>query len=416
MKIFLLGFVLLGMLFSLQAEIVPFLGVATTDIVHSNYAKYEITDGYGLLIKNIVNDTQAEKAGLQKGMIIRTYQGEKVYTRKQLVRQIKNSAIGDNVEIVLMDKGKEQTFNITLGEKEYAEHHNPAWMGVTLDDDFELKGFSGNYGVQITSVSEDSPAEKAGLLEGDVLLALQDEKLYSQDQVRPMLRLYKPEDQVKITYWRTGKEDDTILTLGELSLDLINMREIDNLFDNLDIPEKLEDVYDIWNSIGLPEALHVFAFQDSANKILGVIVSDLNEKALEEAGISDGIKVSKVIPETPAAAAGILAGDIILKIDDRIVSEFDDIGEILENVEFEQEFTVNILRDAKMQDLKLTMKQVSDEVWSEYYSDTLENDVFKVFFDKDKPLDFYYENLENLGDKIDHEIEIEWFRSDSGPM
>jgi S1-C subfamily serine protease len=415
MKIFLLGFVILGMLFSLQAEIVPFLGVATTDIVHSNYAKYEITDGYGILIKNIVKDTQAKKAGLQKGMIIRTYQGEKVYTREQLSRQIRNSSIGEKVKLVVMDKGKEQTFNITLGEKEYSEPKKSAWMGVTLEDDFELEGFTGNYGVQITSVSEDSPAEKAGLLEDDVMLSLQDEKLYSQDQVRPMLRLYEPEDQVKIAYWRAGKEDDTILTLGELSFDLINMREIDNLFDNLNIPEKLEDVYGIWNSLGLPEALHVFAFQDSSSKILGVIVSDLDEKVLQKAGISDGIRVDKVISDTPAALGGILAEDIILKINDRIVADFDDIGEILQDVEFGQEFTVNILRDAKMQDLKLTMQKVTDEIWSKYYSDTLENDVFKAF-NKNNPIDFYYENLDDLDEKIDHEIEIEWFKSDNGPM
>ncbi|MCF7911836.1 MAG: PDZ domain-containing protein [Candidatus Cloacimonetes bacterium] len=416
MKILLFGFVLLGILFSLQAEIIPFLGVTTADIVYSSYTKYEITDGFGVLIQKIVAESQAEEAGLQKDMIIRTFKGEKVYTRKQLVRMIRNSEIGETVEIGVLAEGKEQIYNIALGEREIRERHNPAWMGVTLQDKFELEGFTEKYGLLITSVSKESPALKAGLQENDVMLSLQDEKLYAQDQVRAMLKLYKPEDQVKVEYWQDGIKLSTILTLGELSLDMIDLRKIDNIFNNLDISDKLEDVYGIWNSLGLPEALHVFAFQDSSSKILGVIVSDISDEMLAEAGIPAGLKVDKVIPETPADAGGILAGDIILKINDRIVSEFEDIGKILKDVEYGANFEMNVLRDDKPQTLKITMTSVTDEVWDKYYSNMLENDVFKVFIDKDKPLDFYYENLEDLDDEINHEIELEYFKSDSGSM
>ena len=405
---------LLGMFISISAETIPFLGVATTDINHSSYTKYGISDGYGILIKYAVEGSQAAEAGLKKGMIIRTYQDEKVYTQKQLTRMIRNSNVGEKVKIVVFDNESEKTFNVVLGEKEYVKHKNPVWMGVSLKDDFDQENFDLNYGLLITMVSEDSPAEKAGLLDDDIMLEIQGEKLYSQDQVRPMLKKYQPEDKIMVKYWRDGNQEETELKLGEMSFDWYDLQAIDQVFSGLDILDDLDDVYGIWNSLGLPESMHVFAYQDSSSKILGVIVSGPHEED-EDHGKTEGLVIEKVIPETPAAEGGMQAGDIILKINGEDVSEFDDIGEIISKVDYDDSFKVNIIRDEKPKDLILIMKPVTDEVWEKYYSGILENDVIKIFMNKDKPIDFYYKNLEDIGAKLSNEIEYEINHGESGP-
>jgi len=415
MRNIILSLLLLGMMMSINADIIPFLGVATSDINHSAYAKYGITDGYGIMIKQVVEGSQAEEAGLKKGMIIRSYQDEKVYTQKQLTRMIRNSKVGEMVKIVVFDNESEKTFEVVLGEKEYTEYKKPVWMGVSLSDDFKQENFDLNYGLQITLVKEESPAEQAGLMIDDVLLSIQGEKLYAVDQVRPMLKKYQSGDKVKVDYWRGGKEAETELKLGELELDWYDLQAVDQIFNGLDIVDDLDDVYDLWNSIGLPETMHVFAYQDSSSKILGVIVSD-TDKDDDDQDIQDGLKIDKVIPETPAAEGGMLAGDIVLEINGEKVSEFDDIGEIINKVDYDDSFKVKIIRDEKPKDLILIMKPVTDEIWGKYYSGLLENDVIKVFMNKGKPIDFYYDHLEDIGDKLSKEIEYEMKNNSDGSM
>jgi len=415
MRNIIISLLLLGMMMSINADIIPFLGVATSDINHSAYAKYGITDGYGIMIKQVVEGSQAENAGLKKGMIIRSYQDEKVYTQKQLTRMIRNSKVGEMVKIVVFDNESEKTFEVVLGEKEYTEYKKPVWMGVSLSDDFKQENFDLNYGLQITLVKEESPAEQAGLMIDDVLLSIQGEKLYAVDQVRPMLKKYQSGDKVKVDYWRGGKEAETELKLGELELDWYDLQAVDQIFNGLDIVDDLDDVYDLWNSIGLPETMHVFAYQDSSSKILGVIVSD-TDKDDDDQDIQDGLKIDKVIPETPAAEGGMLAGDIVLEINGEKVSEFDDIGEIINKVDYDDSFKVKIIRDEKPKDLILIMKPVTDEIWGKYYSGLLENDVIKVFMNKGKPIDFYYDHLEDIGDKLSKEIEYEMKNNSDGSM
>jgi len=415
MRNIIISLLLLGMMMSINADIIPFLGVATSDINHSAYAKYGITDGYGIMIKQVVEGSQAENAGLKKGMIIRSYQDEKVYTQKQLTRMIRNSKVGEMVKIVVFDNESEKTFEVVLGEKEYTEYKKPVWMGVSLSDDFKQENCDLNYGLQITLVKEESPAEQAGLMIDDVLLSIQGEKLYAVDQVRPMLKKYQSGDKVKVDYLRGGKEAETELKLGELELDWYDLQAVDQIFNGLDIVDDLDDVYDLWNSIGLPETMHVFAYQDSSSKILGVIVSD-TDKNDDDLDIQNGLKIDKVIPETPAAEGGMLAGDIVLEINGEKVSEFDDIGEIINKVDYDDSFKVKIIRDEKPKDLILIMKPVTDEVWEKYYSGLLENDVIKVFMNKGKPIDFYYDHLEGIGDKLSKEIEYEMKNNSDGSM
>ncbi|MDP8221324.1 MAG: PDZ domain-containing protein [Candidatus Stygibacter frigidus] len=415
MRNIIISLLFLVMLMCINAETIPFLGVATSDINHSAYADYGITDNYGILIKNVVEGSQAEKAGMKKGMIIRSYQGENVYTQNQLTRMIRNSKVGDKVKIVVFENENEKTFDVALGEKEYTEYKKPVWMGVSLSDDFDLENFDLNYGLQITLVKEESPAEQAGLKVDDVMLSIHGEKLYAVDQVRPMLKKYQSGDKVAVQYWRAGKKAETELELGELPLDWYDLQAIDQIFNGLDIMDDLDDVYGLWNSVGLPETMHVFAYQDSSSKILGVIVSD-TYKEEDDSGNQDGLKIDKVIPETPAAEGGMMAGDIVLEINGEKVSEFDDIVGIISKVDYNDSFKVKIIRDDKPKDLILIMKPVTDEVWQKYYSGLLENDVIKVFMNKGKPIDFYYQNLEGIGDKLPKKIEHELNNKSDGLM
>jgi hypothetical protein len=59
-------------------------------------------------------------------------------------------------------------------------------------------------GVRITGVSNDSPAARAGLKEGDVIVKLADEKIQNIEDLTAVLRSHKPGDAVEITVVRSG--------------------------------------------------------------------------------------------------------------------------------------------------------------------------------------------------------------------
>lgn len=70
-------------------------------------------------------------------------------------------------------------------------------------------------GVAIYSVESNSPAEKAGLQKGDIIIKLGDNKTESLAEFRYELYKLSPNDKVKVTYIRDGKENTTTIELGK---------------------------------------------------------------------------------------------------------------------------------------------------------------------------------------------------------
>ncbi len=99
----------------------------------------------------------------------------------------------------------------------------PGFLGVQLDTDGD--GFADDagekkdparkiVGVGIASVVADSPAQKAGIKEGDRVLTLEGKEAKTSAQLREMIRALKPEQAVKMTVRRDGKEIEIKATLS----------------------------------------------------------------------------------------------------------------------------------------------------------------------------------------------------------
>jgi hypothetical protein len=101
---------------------------------------------------------------------------------------------------------------------------NTIWMGMNYQKVSEKTanntGLAGTKGVLITAISTDSPAEKATLRSGDVILMIGDTSVNDADHFRLILEKYRPEDQIRITYWRDKSEKETVLTFGKRASDM----------------------------------------------------------------------------------------------------------------------------------------------------------------------------------------------------
>jgi S1-C subfamily serine protease len=67
---------------------------------------------------------------------------------------------------------------------------------------------------QISGFADDSPAEKAGLKEGDVIVKIQDKPVKEVNDLMEMMQKTKPGEKVAITVKRDDKEKTVTVTLG----------------------------------------------------------------------------------------------------------------------------------------------------------------------------------------------------------
>ncbi|MGB0034175.1 MAG: DegQ family serine endoprotease [Candidatus Acidiferrales bacterium] len=160
-------------------------------------------------------------------------------------------------------------------------------------------GLTQNGGVLIGDVSPDTPASRAGIKKGDVVLELNGTPMDSRNQLQLRISQTSPSTPVKLKIWRGGKTQDVSVTLGEL-------------------PEKAE-------KMGPGES--------SGGALEGVEVQGLTPDIAQELNLpagTRGVVVTSVDPASPAAAAGLNRGQVIQEVNHKPVSNVEEYKKALE--------------------------------------------------------------------------------------
>ena len=160
-------------------------------------------------------------------------------------------------------------------------------------------GVANSGGALIADVGPNSPADKAGLKSGDVIIAINNQEITSADKLRVTVAQLAPGTKATVKFIRDGVEKRVEATLGEL-----------------------------------PGGNPVAEIQDDANSDLakadmldGVEVGDLDDQArqlLQAAPGLNGAIVTKVSPESNAARAGLRPNDIIVEVNRQPVNNGED--------------------------------------------------------------------------------------------
>jgi serine protease Do len=105
------------------------------------------------------------------------------------------------------------------------------WLGVAIQDVdqnlAEAMGLENTKGVLISDVTEDSPAQKAGLKRGDVVLKVDGEAVDSTGKLRNLISIAGPDKEVKLEILRDGDKEEIEVTLTQMPADLGGIAEID---------------------------------------------------------------------------------------------------------------------------------------------------------------------------------------------
>lgn len=219
----------------------PVLGVVITNMDDDELKELNLHGG--AKVKKVMEDSEAERIGLQKGDVIIKFDGSDISDPRDLSEMISKIEEEKKVEIVAMRDGKEKKFeaNIKPGEKSpvwvwgdggdfdfdfnfdefphhfMSDHGKGGFLGVEtgkLSDQLK-KYFEVDHGVLIESVVEDSPAEKAGLKAGDVIFEISGKKIEDYRDLIRTVNYYDPGETVEVKYSRKGKTGSVKVELGE---------------------------------------------------------------------------------------------------------------------------------------------------------------------------------------------------------
>ena len=227
--------------------------------------------------------------------------------------------------------------------------------------DLQVFGFGGSQlgisvsdttnGVRVDTVREGTPADKAGIREGDLIVEFDGERVRSAMQLTRLVRETAEGRQVPLAVMRDGKRQTLQATPEARGLADGDM--LDGLERGLrDLPQfrVLPPIYRYDNR---PRR---FEFEHRGR--LGVTVQSLTPELEEYFGAKNGgALVSSVSQNSAAAKAGVKAGDVITSINGRQISDSDDLTRELRNLS--GEVTIVVLRDKKELTLKATITGAS---------------------------------------------------------
>src|SRR5262245_18772040 len=212
-------------------------------------------------------------------------------------------------------------------------------------------------GVGVTQVIKDSPAEKAGLRKDDVILRLDGEKVTSVRKLNRLISEIAPDQSVKISVSRGGSEQELSATIGKRpnSTNVMSLMRDgkDWRWDGFGSADKA------WTWNGLENLQNyggnqVFALGNARR--IGISTMALTKQLADYFGVTDGVLITAVSEDSPAAKAGLRAGDVVTAIDGEKVDSPGDISRII-NGKKEGDVALTVIRNKSQQTIRVTPKQ-----------------------------------------------------------
>jgi PDZ domain-containing secreted protein len=166
----------------------------------------ESGNGEGLKLSGIVSGKGAESAGLKSGDIVTQINGNAINNVYDLRNELNKFKPGESVNVNYTRDGKAASTQVVLAEStRWRTKRNPCkvFIGVQLGGE----NFAGR-GVNIDGIIAGWPAEKAGLLAGDIILALDDVEVNDNNELLIERNKHASGEFFTLSILRGGNEID----------------------------------------------------------------------------------------------------------------------------------------------------------------------------------------------------------------
>ena len=237
------------------------------------------------------------------------------------------------------------------------------YLGIQMreitNDNFAKYGLNSIRGVGVEKVVKGSPAEKAGIKDGDVIIRFDGESVTSVRKLNRLVTEVAPDHKVAITVVRKGNEQELNATMGKRqSISFANSDGRISALGLLGIPEfPVSPDAPRVRVMPLPNGRNraSLVWRMSSSRTMGVTVTTLSDQLRDFFGVEKGtgLLVKSVKKDSAADKAGLKAGDVITKIDGKSVSNTFDISRAL-SAKKEGQVDLTFVRDKKSKTVKVT--------------------------------------------------------------
>jgi S1-C subfamily serine protease len=311
-KIILTLFLSLGVC-AVHAEV--YLGLYLTEHINVDQQNKDSV-GYGLKVHNVIADSPADEAKLKAGDTLLKVENQKLISVDQLAKLLQDYQAGDVIKIQYLRQNKSYLTELTLKDKELSSESS-AYLGV-LTSKFETSGKTEfNYGLRIDYLYPDSPLHKYKLQVGDVILSLNNEKLYTSNQLETMLNNYSCQNVVEFII----KTNDNDVRTIKVQLNHIPVNGLWQELDLADLEGKIDELLD-------KSKTFIFRYESQDDNVIGIEIS-----SAETDNDSLGVVITKIIANSPAEKAKLQKNDIIVKVDDTDIYTASDLINTIQAVD-----------------------------------------------------------------------------------
>jgi serine protease Do len=195
------------------------------------------------------------------------------------------------------------------------------------------------HGAEVANVAEDSPAAKAGIKAGDVVLEYNGQAVEGTEQLVRMVRETPVGRQAKMTLWRNGGNQVVTVTMGERrgGFAIAGVPPMPPMPVMPDIPRMQ------------------MTYQSTMLGIEGEPLASGSQLG-DFFGVKEGVLVKRVVKDSAADKAGIKAGDVITKVDETPVSSTREVTTALRSARQKKTFPVTVVRNKKEMQVTVTIE------------------------------------------------------------
>jgi serine protease Do len=193
------------------------------------------------------------------------------------------------------------------------------WLGVVIQNVdqglAESFGLKKPQGALVSQVLENSPAAKAGLEAGDIILEFNGRNIVQSSDLPPMVGKIKPGERADVEVLREGDRETSTVRIEELP-------------GNEELAERSQE-----------------SPSQRASNPLNLVVQNLTRQEMQQLGES-GVRVMEVL-DGPGAAAGVQPGDVITMVGSRRVEDVRSFERTLSNIPEGRAFALRLLRNGR---------------------------------------------------------------------
>ncbi|MGI9289347.1 MAG: DegQ family serine endoprotease [Pseudomonadales bacterium] len=194
------------------------LGVGIQDVNKNLADSFGLAKPVGALVSQLVEDGPAQKAGIQEGDVILTFNGKKVGESADLPHIVGRTAPDRSVPVVVFRDGREKTVKVKVGSLDSGSTRQASsktsqnetkggklGLAVAELDDALRAQLKVNKGVVVRDIAPEKPGFDAGIRRGDVITSIDNKTVDSVQSFKEIVKKLPPQKHVAVRMIRNGQ-------------------------------------------------------------------------------------------------------------------------------------------------------------------------------------------------------------------